>query len=106
MEELCATGLLDDARFARRFAGDKRDLDQWGSRRIAGELGRRGVGAELAPQRSASRSTRKSPQPERSARGAPVLAGSKPGPSSVTSVQTDGRPDEHAQHDGVRRGRA
>jgi regulatory protein len=43
--ELLASGLLDDARFARRFAGDKRELDQWGGRRIAGELGRRGVGA-------------------------------------------------------------
>jgi regulatory protein len=47
--ELLASGLLDDARFARRFAGDKRDLDQWGARRIASELGRRGVeAAEIA----------------------------------------------------------
>jgi regulatory protein len=47
--ELLANGLLDDARFARRFAGDKRELDQWGARRIASELGRRGVGgAEIA----------------------------------------------------------
>ena len=46
VEELLSTGLLDDARFARHFAGDKRDLEQWGSGRIASELGRRGVGAE------------------------------------------------------------
>jgi regulatory protein len=46
VEELLGTGLLDDARFARRFAGDKRDLEQWGSTRIAGELSRRGVDAE------------------------------------------------------------
>jgi regulatory protein len=44
--ELEGAGLLDDARFARRFAGDKRELEQWGNRRIAGELGRRGVGAD------------------------------------------------------------
>ena len=42
VEELVGTGLLDDARFARRFAGDKRDLEQWGSTRIARELDRRG----------------------------------------------------------------
>jgi len=49
VEDLRASGLLDDARFARRFAEDKRDLDLWGARRIATELGRRGVGdAEIA----------------------------------------------------------
>ena len=41
--ELAGAGLLDDARFARRFAGDKRELEQWGGRRIASELGRKGV---------------------------------------------------------------
>ena len=45
IEHLCASGLLDDARFARRFATDKRDLDLWGARRIESELSRRGVGA-------------------------------------------------------------
>jgi regulatory protein len=45
IDDLLASGLLDDSRFARRFAGDKRDLDLWGARRIATELGRRGVGA-------------------------------------------------------------
>jgi regulatory protein len=46
VDELLATGLLDDARFARRFAGDKRDLEQWGSGRIASELDRHGVEPE------------------------------------------------------------
>ena len=46
VEELLGTGLLDDARFARRFATDKRDLDQWGSTRIAAELDRHGVDAD------------------------------------------------------------
>lgn len=42
-EELIADGLLDDARFARLFAEDRRLLDQWGSERIAQDLARRGV---------------------------------------------------------------
>jgi regulatory protein len=46
VEELRSTGMLDDARFARRFAGDKRELEQWGARRIASELDRRGVGPD------------------------------------------------------------
>jgi regulatory protein len=45
--ELRQAGLLDDARYARRFAEDKRELDRWGSDRIARELQRRGVGREL-----------------------------------------------------------
>ena len=45
--ELRQAALLDDARYARRFAEDKRELDRWGSERIARELHRRGVGQEL-----------------------------------------------------------
>jgi regulatory protein len=45
--ELRRAGLLDDARYARRFAEDKRELDRWGSERIARELHRRGVAPEL-----------------------------------------------------------
>src|ERR1700742_3102560 len=41
--ELCATGWLDDARYAQRFAEDKRALDRWGSERIARDLRRRGI---------------------------------------------------------------
>jgi regulatory protein len=44
--ELRRAGLLDDARYARRFAEDKRELDRWGSERIARELHRRGVAQE------------------------------------------------------------
>jgi regulatory protein len=40
-------GLLDDARYAERFAEDKRTLDRWGSERIARELQRRGIAPEL-----------------------------------------------------------
>ena len=40
-------GLVDDAGYARRFAEDRRLIDQWGSDRIARDLARRGVGLEL-----------------------------------------------------------
>jgi regulatory protein len=47
VEELTAAGLLDDARFARRFAEDKRELERWGTERIARELHRRGIAPDL-----------------------------------------------------------
>jgi regulatory protein len=45
--ELEDTGFLDDARYARQFAEDKRELEQWGSERIAGDLRRRGIAPGL-----------------------------------------------------------
>ena len=45
--ELTAAGCLDDARFARRFAEDKRGLDVWGAERIARDLHRRGIAPDL-----------------------------------------------------------
>src|SRR5688500_13219901 len=47
VEELSAAGALDDARFARRFADDKRELELWGSERIARDLHRRGIAPDL-----------------------------------------------------------
>ncbi len=47
VEELSAAGVLDDARFARRFAEDKRELERWGSERIARDLHRRGIAPDL-----------------------------------------------------------
>jgi regulatory protein len=47
VEELTASGFLDDARYAVGFAEDKRELAQWGSERIARDLTRRGVAADL-----------------------------------------------------------
>jgi len=41
--ELRTQGYLDDARFARRFAEDRRALDGWGSARIAQRLRALGV---------------------------------------------------------------
>jgi regulatory protein len=46
--ELEAAGYLNDARFAQRFAEDKRTLERWGSERIQRDLRRRGVPPELA----------------------------------------------------------
>ena len=45
--ELCEQGYLDDARFAQRFADDRRRLDGWGAERIEQRLRALGVDAEL-----------------------------------------------------------
>ena len=54
--ELTAAGCLDDARFARRFAEDKRELDLWGTERIARDLHRRGIAPDLIERVVADRS--------------------------------------------------
>ena len=56
VEELTAAGFLDDARYARRFAEDKRDLERWGSERIARDLHRRGIPPALIEQAVSDRS--------------------------------------------------
>jgi regulatory protein len=43
-------GYLDDVRFARLFAQDKRHLDQWGSERIRRTLIERGLDRELVDE--------------------------------------------------------
>lgn len=48
VEELREAGLLDDERYARTFADDKRELDRWGSSRIEQTLLRRGIPAAIA----------------------------------------------------------
>jgi regulatory protein len=45
--ELEDTGFLDDARYAMQFAEDKRELERWGSERIAQDLRRRGIAPQL-----------------------------------------------------------
>jgi regulatory protein len=47
IDELVGYGYLDDARYARVFAQDRRTLDQWGTERIARTLRGRGVGRDL-----------------------------------------------------------
>lgn len=47
VSELVELGLVDDARYARVFAEDKRALEAWGSDRIARTLTERGVAREL-----------------------------------------------------------
>jgi regulatory protein len=53
--ELTEAGFLDDARYAQRFADDKRELDRWGSERIARELHRRGIAPDLIERAVADR---------------------------------------------------
>ena len=54
LRELIETGYLDDARYAMRFAEDRRELDDWGADRIARRLRALGVGeAEVAAALSA-----------------------------------------------------
>jgi regulatory protein len=43
IERLIDAGALDDERFARRFAEDKRELRGWGPERIAEALAARGI---------------------------------------------------------------
>jgi regulatory protein len=50
VDELRASGLLDDARYAQRFADDKRSLERWGSERIARDLRRRGIAPDIVEQ--------------------------------------------------------
>jgi regulatory protein len=45
--ELCEQGYLDDARYAHRFAEDRRRLDGWGAERIERRLKALGVDADL-----------------------------------------------------------
>jgi regulatory protein len=56
VDELISAGFLDDARYAERFTEDKRELDRWGSERIARELQRRGIPPALIEAVVADRS--------------------------------------------------
>jgi len=47
IRELLDQGYLDDERYARRFAEDRRVLDGWGAERIARRLADAGVASEL-----------------------------------------------------------
>ena len=54
--ELKETGFVDDARYAERFAEDKRELERWGSERIARDLHRRGIAPDLIERAVSDRS--------------------------------------------------
>jgi regulatory protein len=58
VDELRRAGFLDDARYATRFAEDKRELQRWGSERIARELRRRGIAPHLVDEVVAGRERR------------------------------------------------
>jgi regulatory protein len=48
ISELLGFGYLDDARYARLFTEDKRNLEGWGSARIVRALRERGIDREVA----------------------------------------------------------
>ena len=48
IEELRTQGYLDDARYARQFAEDRRTVDGWGAERIEARLLAAGIARELA----------------------------------------------------------
>jgi regulatory protein len=54
LAELREAGYVDDARYAERFAEDKRSIERWGSERIERDLLRRGVAADLIGRALAS----------------------------------------------------
>jgi regulatory protein len=47
VEELCEQGYLDDESYARRFAEDRRRLDEWGAERIERKLVSLGVDRDV-----------------------------------------------------------
>ena len=52
--ELVEQGYLDDARFAHRFAEDRRALDHWGSERIERRLRELGIERPLSAEATAA----------------------------------------------------
>lgn len=70
--ELVEQGSLDDARFARLFVQDKRELEQWGSERIRRALLSRGIDRELADATLASEESAET-EPDELARAVGLL---------------------------------
>jgi regulatory protein len=50
IDELISSGVLDDARYARQYAEDKRSLKRWGNDRIRAALIDRGISRDDAEQ--------------------------------------------------------
>ena len=50
IDELTAQGYLDDARYAQRFAEDRRTLDGWGAERIERRLLAVGIAPDVASE--------------------------------------------------------
>jgi regulatory protein len=57
LERLVEAGYVDDARFARLFVQDKRELEEWGSERIRHGLLARGIDRTLVEETLANRGT-------------------------------------------------
>lgn len=75
--ELVELGYVDDARFARQFAEDRRNLDSWGGDRIERRLRELGVEAEhIAPAMAATAESEMAAAVELLRRRFPVPPGS------------------------------
>jgi regulatory protein len=61
---LIEQGYLDDARFARLFVSDKRELEQWGSERIRRGLLARGIERDVAERALVAGEVLSRPSPE------------------------------------------
>ncbi len=57
LSELEEGGYLDDSRYAKLFAEDRRNLDNWGPSRIKRRLGALGIDKQLIESAVASRDT-------------------------------------------------
>jgi regulatory protein len=57
LEAVAQAGYLDDERYARTFAEDRRSLDAWGPDRIARKLGQVGIAPALIEAALANRSS-------------------------------------------------
>ena len=96
VEELEATGFLDDARYARQFTEDKRELDQWGSERIARDLHRRGIARHLIEEIVSTRSRDSELQHRRPAAGAAPPVRTRGRPRARPRLADAGAPRLHA----------
>ena len=105
--ELIEAGFLDDARYARRFAEDKRELERWGTERIARDLRRRGVGPEQVEAAVAAQDRDTEPRPRSccSPRASPsrprtTASATAPGASSYAAATSPSSPTRRSASTG------
>jgi len=90
-------GYLDDARFARLFTQDKRELQQWGSDRIRRDLRARGIEPELIERAVGGTASDGGPAPPAQLGGPEVevdlLAADGSHDGELARAAADGSPD-------------
>jgi regulatory protein len=80
VRNLSEQGMLDDARFARLFVADKRELEQWGSERIRRGLLSRGIERNLVEASLVSPGDREDGEPGELDRALALLRRRYPSP--------------------------